>query len=120
MNAGRNLRARREALGLTLREVEAASKVIASRHDGDTEYSLPIAHISYIESKEMLPNIFKIFSFSIIYRLDYREILGWYGIALDQSADDLGVVAPERSHTLEVLNGTEQVKIPVRLDPSFD
>ena len=120
MNAGRNLRARREALGLTVREVEAASKAIATRHDGDSEYVLSISQISYIESRELVPNIYKVFSFSIIYRLDYREILGWYGIALDQSADDLGVVAPARSHTLEVLNGTEQVKIPVRLDPSFD
>jgi len=120
MNAGRNLRARREALGLTVREVEAASKSIASRHDGDTEYVLSISQISYIESRELVPNIFKVFSFSIIYRLDYREVLGWYGIKLDQSAADLGVVAPGRSHRLEVLNGTEQVKIPVRLDPSFD
>jgi len=120
MNAGRNLRARREALGLTVREVEAASKSIASRHDGDTEYVLSISQISYIESRELVPNIFKVFSFSIIYRLDYREVLGWYGIKLDQSAADLGVVAPGRSHRLEVLNGTEQVNIPVRLDPSFD
>src|SRR3954454_16608694 len=120
MNAGRNLRARREALGLTVREVEAASKSIASRHQGDTEYVLSISQISYIESRELVPNIFKVFSFSIIYRLDYREILGWYGITVDQSADDLDVVAPAKSHTLEVLNAAERVKIPVKLDPSFD
>lgn len=120
MNAGRNLRARREALGLTLRDVEAASKSIASRRDGDTEYVLPISQLSYIESRELVPSIFKVFSFSIIYRLDYREILGWYGITLDQSADDLGVIAPAKTHAFEVLNGTEKVKIPVRLDPSFE
>ena len=54
MNAGRNLRARREALGLRLRDVEAASKAIAARRDGDTEYVLPISQISYIESRELV------------------------------------------------------------------
>jgi transcriptional regulator with XRE-family HTH domain len=120
MNAGRNLHARRDALGLTVREVEAASKAIASRHGGDSEYLLSISQISYIESRELVPNIFKVFSLSIIYRLDYRQILDWYGISLDESANDLAAISPPKSHTIELFRGIENVKIPVRLDPSFD
>src|SRR3954471_8760073 len=119
MNAGRNLRDRREALGLTIRDVEAASEALAARHRPNPEFRIPIAQIHYIESKGVVPDIYKIFALSVIYRLDYREILAWYGVELDSSAADLSVVAPPKSHKLEVLQGAETVKIPVRLDPSF-
>jgi transcriptional regulator with XRE-family HTH domain len=120
MNAGKNLRARREALGLTIRDVEAASEAIVVRHPGGTDFRIPIAQIHYIESKGVVPDIYKIFTMSVIYRLDYREILTWYGVELDRSAEDLKVIAPPKSHKLEVLEGAQTAKIPVRLDPSFD
>jgi transcriptional regulator with XRE-family HTH domain len=120
MNAGKNLRARREALGLTIRDVETASEALVRRHPGNPEFRIPIAQIHYIESKGVVPDIYKIFALSVIYRLDYRDILTWYGVELDKSADDLSVVAPPKSHTLKVLEGAKTAKIPVRLDPSFD
>jgi hypothetical protein len=120
MNAGKNLRARREALGLTIRDVEAASEAIVARHGCNSEFRIPIAQIHYIESKGVVPNIYEIFAMSVIYRLDYLEILTWCGVELDRIAEDLNVVAPPKSHKLDVLQGAKTAKIPVRVDPSFD
>src|SRR3954470_6641628 len=120
MNAGKKLRARREALGLTIREVEAASEAIVARHRSDGEFRIPIAQVSYLENRGVVPNIHEVFALSVIYRLDYREILAWYGVEMDRIAEDLTVTTPPNSHRLEALQGAKAAKIPVRLDPSFD
>src|SRR5438067_1728871 len=67
-NGGQRLRQLRERLGLSLRDVEMASNAIAERH-GDDAYSLSLSRLSEIESKGVLPNIYKVYSLSIIYRI---------------------------------------------------
>jgi transcriptional regulator with XRE-family HTH domain len=69
MNAGSMLRALREQLGLTIREVETASARIADKY-GSEEYAIPLSRLSDIETKAVLPNIYKLYSLSVIYRRD--------------------------------------------------
>lgn len=117
--AGLNLRASRERLGLTMREVESASGRIAERHGSD-EFTVSPSRLSDIETKGLLPSIYRLYSLAIIYRLDLREILSWYGVDLTSAAADLNVTLPPKSHLSEVMQAVPAVQIPVRLDPAFD
>lgn len=117
--AGLNLRNVRERLGLTMREVETASARIAQRHAND-EFSVSPSRLSDIETKGLVPSIFRLYSLAVVYRCDLREMLSWYGIDLGLSAPDLHLSLPPRSHFTETLQGARSIEIPTRLDPGFD
>ncbi len=117
--AGANLRALRERLGLTMREVESASLRIAERH-GNDEFAVGPSRLSDIETKGSVPNIFRLYALAVIYRCDIPEVLTWYGIDLGLSAADLNLSLPPRSHLTETEQGAFAVRMPTRLDPAFD
>ena len=117
--AGQKLRALREQLGFTIREVEAASQRIAAKHSNDN-FSLPLSRLSDIETKGVTPSIFRLYSFSVIYRRDVRELISWYGVDINQTAGDLSLVGPPRSHLSEALAGATATYLPTEIDPGFD
>lgn len=119
LNAGFNLRAARERLGLTMREVENASVRIAEKHHND-EFAISPSRLSDIETKGLVPSIFRLYSLAVIYRHDLREILSWYGVDMSAAVGDLKLSAPRKSHVADVLQSTAVVQMPTRLDPSFD
>jgi len=120
ISAGLNLRVLREKLGLTMRDVETASDRLARKHSNNEEYFIPISRLSDIETKGLIPSIYRLYSLCVIYRRDFRELLGWYGISLDIAISDLETCAPPRSHFSRALRNTDVVQMPVRMDPSFD
>ena len=88
--AGPKLRALREGLGLTMRDVEQASNQIAQRHKSE-EFAIPPSRLSDIESKGVVPSVFRFYSLAAIYRLDLAELLSFYGIDFSTtSPPDLG------------------------------
>src|SRR5713101_3299048 len=117
--AGRNLRGIREQLGLTMRDVETASTRIAARH-GNEEFAVAPSRLSDIETKGLIPSIYRLYSLAVIYRRDLREILAWYGIDLNASTADMKLNLPPKSHPSELLQGASVVQMPTRLDPAFD
>jgi transcriptional regulator with XRE-family HTH domain len=117
--AGSSLRTVRERLGLTMREVESASARIADRH-GNDEFSVSPSRLSDIETKGLVPSIFRLYSLAIIYHCDVREVLSWYGIDINMSAADLNLNLAPRSHVTETLQGASAIEIPTLLDPAFD
>src|ERR1700675_4629171 len=118
-SGGQNLRVLREQLGLTMRDVETASSRIAEKH-GNDEYSIPPSRLSDIETKGIVPSIFRLYSLAVIYRRDFRQLLTWYDVDLNAISDDLDLSMPPRSHFSHVLAGISDVKVPVRIDPGFD
>ena len=117
--AGKSLRTLREKLGLTMRDIETSSARMAEKYRNE-EFSIPPSRLSDIETKGVLPNIFRLYTLSVIYRRDFRELLGWYGIDLNNMAADLSMIAPPRSHMSEALAGLVSVQVPIRLDPGFN
>ncbi len=117
--AGQRLRGLREELGLTIRDVEAASGRLAARH-GSEDFAISPSRLSDIETKGILPNIYRLYSLSVIYRRDLREFFVWYGIDLNETAADLALSEPPKSHISDALDSVMAVKVPVRLDPGFD
>src|ERR1700677_1796341 len=100
--AGKSLRTLREKLGLTMRDIETSSARMAEKYRNE-EFSIPPSRLSDIETKGVLPNIFRLYTLSVIYRRDFRELLGWYGIDLNNMAADLSLVAPTLSDQFERL-----------------
>ena len=117
--AGQQLRSLREKLGLTMRDVEIASAAIAGKR-GNDDFSLTLSRLSDIETKGIIPSIYRLYSLAVIYRCDFNELLSWYGIELADIASDLKVISPPRSHKTDALQAKTQVRIPVRMDPGFD
>jgi len=76
--SGQRLRVLREQLGLTIRDVEAASTRIAARH-GSEDFAISPSRLSDIETKGILPNIYRLYSLSAIYRKDLREFISGLG-----------------------------------------
>jgi transcriptional regulator with XRE-family HTH domain len=117
--AGKSLRTLREKLGLTMRDVETSSARVADRYRNE-EFSIPPSRLSDIETKGILPSIYRLYTLSVIYRRDLRELMSWYGVDLNNMAADLGLFAPPKSHVSDALSGLASVQVPIRMDPAFD
>ena len=99
--------------------MENAGTRIAQKH-GNDEFAIPLSRLSDIETKGIIPNIFRFYSFAAIYRRDIRELISWYGVDLNGMAFDLDFVIPPKSHVSEALANLSTVQVPLLLDPSFD
>lgn len=117
--AGQKLRHLREQLGFTIRDVEAASVRIAERHHND-DFSIPLSRLSDIETKGVTPSIYRLYTLSVIYRRDFREILTWYGIDVNVTGSDLRLAEPPNSHLSTAVDSTTMLQVPLALDPGFD
>jgi len=116
---GQKLRLLREQLGLTLRDVEQSSIRIGQRLRND-EYALPLSRISDIETKGVVPSVFRMYSLASIYRLDYLELLQWYGIDLSRLSPEGSDKEPKHTHRIQPLAPATTVDLPLKLDPSLD
>lgn len=119
-DAGQKLRRRREQLDLRYRDVEVASLQIAERRKSD-EYVIGLSRLSEIENKGTIPSIYRIYSLSAIYRLDFQEVLEWYGIDPTLLPSDASVIDIARTHSVDFgtdVHGT--VPFPLALDPGID
>jgi transcriptional regulator with XRE-family HTH domain len=79
--AGKRLRAERERLRLSTRDVERLSYQIAEEKKNQ-DYYLSHAWISDIEKGKFVPGIYKLYSLSLIYKRSYDDILAFFGICL--------------------------------------
>jgi hypothetical protein len=102
-----------------MRDVENSSARIAERYRNE-EFSVPPSRLSDIETKGILPSVYRLYTLSVIYRRDIRELMSWYGVDLSNTAADLGLVSPPKSHVSDALAGVASVQAPVRMDPGFD
>src|SRR5260370_41596810 len=80
--AGKSLRTLREKLGLTMRDVENSSARVADKYRNE-EFSIPPSRLSDIETKGILPSIFRLYMLSVIYRRDLREVFSCSGAHLN-------------------------------------
>jgi transcriptional regulator with XRE-family HTH domain len=119
MTAGAMLRALREGMGLTIRDVENATTRLADKY-GNPEFCLQLSRISDIETKGVVPSIFRLYALAVVYRRDVRELMGWYGIDTDHYAADTALVEAPKSHRAEGLTNVDTARVPVKMDPGFN
>ena len=122
---GQKLRRIRERLSLRVRDVEQASLKIADKYHND-DFAVLINRISEIENRNLVPTIHKLYSLCAIYRLDFQEVLEWYGISLGALPADAASVDVPQTHMLSFHGDTGHrsvsgdVLLPLTLDPGLD
>jgi len=119
LSAGRRLREIREQIGLTLRDVEISSTSLAESR-GIEEFIINPSRLSDIETKGVIPSVYRLYVLAVIYRADFTELLKLYGVDLGCTAADFAICSPSKTHKLEVFSGKGSVQVPVKLDPGFD
>ncbi len=118
MTAGENLRMIRERLGLTIRDVEAASNRLSDKYQ-NPEFAVSLSRLSDIETKGVVPSVFKLYSLAAIYRRDFGELLGLFGLRVENLEQDSQAVAIAKTH-LTTFGAGQSIDLPVKLDPGFD
>jgi transcriptional regulator with XRE-family HTH domain len=119
-DAGQKLRRTRERLSLRVRDVEQASLQIAEKY-GNDEFGVLINRISEIENRGLVPTVFKLYSLCAIYRLDYSEVLKWYGVNVASLAADSAFAEVTRTHAINFpADGPGDALFPLSLDPGID
>ena len=119
MTGGEQLRRIRERLGLTIRDVEARSMRIAEKY-GQQDYTISLSRLSDIETKDITPNIYKLYSFSVIYRRDLDELLALYGIESRRAGEDADTFDIPKTHLVANIDEGLRLQMPVKIDPGFD
>jgi transcriptional regulator with XRE-family HTH domain len=79
LTAGGKLRNTRVQLGLSLRQVNTRTQAVAQQR-GNEEFAVSVSRLSEIESKDAVPNIYKLYSLAIVYGIDLLTLLRWYGV----------------------------------------
>ncbi len=119
-DAGQKLKRVRERLNLRYRDVEEASLEIARRHNSD-EFAVALSRLSDIENKGTQPSMYRLYSLCTIYRLDFSEVLEWYGVELSAMPADAMHVEVQRTHMIGfTLDRRGDLQVPLSLDPGID
>src|SRR5580704_9689535 len=119
-DAGQKLRRVRERLNLRVRDVEQATQKIADKYRND-EFTVLINRVSEIENRGLIPTLYKLYSLCAIYRLDFLEVLEWYGISLAALPGDATLAEVPGTHLVSLHPSAQgEVLLPLSLDPGLD
>ena len=119
-DAGKRLKALRESLGLSTRDVEERSKTIAAdRHNA--EFYISHAWVADIENGGFAPSIFKFYTFSAVYDRPYVEIVSLFGLSMSDLKRYRVSLGVPKTHLLDSVSDLENEKIsfPVQFKPEF-
>ncbi len=97
--AGEKLKRVRERLKLTYRDVEQASQRLAARL-GNGEFAIRLSRLADIENKDTAPTIYRLYTLCAIYRLEFDEVISWYGAPLDRLASEALHIGLPQTHAL--------------------
>jgi len=79
INAGNRLRASREALGMSLRDVHRASAALA-RKLRNRSFVVPVSRLHFYETQASTPSAYRLYTLARLYGCKLHELLSWYGI----------------------------------------
>src|SRR5205809_7941158 len=115
---GQRLKALREALGISGRDVQTHSRLIA-RSQGNQRYCISHSSLVEIENSTRVPSVHKLFTLSALYRINFVDLLLFFGIDLDQiNTPRLAVTLPKPHLVPPEIYDTElRMSFPARLDP---
>ena len=120
-DAGKRLRAVRKLLRLSMREVEHLSREIALKKNAP-DYFISRNWLGDIEAGKLKPNIYRLKSLSLIYRLGLDEILSFFGVDIaDAGAEQKLVGLPHTYLVTPTLGGAQSTLVaPVELREKVD
>jgi len=97
--AGQQLRSLRERLGITVREVEEASRRIADA-TGDDRYRMSNGWLVQLEKCDSPPNLHHLFVLCATYGVNVCELLRLYGINVEELPEYEAIANPQRTQLL--------------------
>jgi transcriptional regulator with XRE-family HTH domain len=120
-SAGERLKALRESLGLTTREVQEKSRRIAEDR-GNPEYHISHAWVTDIENSRFTPSIYKFFTLSAIYHRSFTELVSYYGLKVADLGQYLASMGVPKTHLLQgsVAVDDGRISLPVEFKPEFE
>jgi transcriptional regulator with XRE-family HTH domain len=77
--AGERLRAAREALEMSLRDVHRRSAAIA-KELRNPRFVIPSSRLHFYETGAATPSAYRLYTLARLYRRRLSEVLAWYGI----------------------------------------
>lgn len=115
------LRDLRSRLGMSTREVSERSQQIA-QSEGNPEFHISNGWLTQVENSDAMPGIHKLYSLSIIYRINITDLFLLFGIDLSKLHQHQlrSQLASTHLTTLDAADPAQSVLFPVRFDPSFD
>ena len=118
-DAGQKLKQVRERLGLTYRDVEELSSKIAEVR-GNDEFAVALSRLADIENKGTVPSFHRLYTLCAIYRLEYTEVLTWFGVPLATLPADAALIRIPRTHAVNFQFDEGVAQVPIALDPGLD
>src|ERR1700723_3469167 len=118
---GKRLRAVRKILRLSMREVEHLSREIALKKNAP-DYFISRNWLGDIEAGKLKPNIYRLKSLSLIYRLGLYELLSFFGVDIaDVSTEQALVGLPHTYLMTPTLGGAQSTLVaPLELREKVD
>ncbi len=117
--AGQRLRIIREHKGLTIRDVEAASMRLAEKYQNE-DYFVPVSRLSDVETKGVVPNIFKLYALAAIYCMTFDELVALYGVDTDNVGFETDLLPHPKTRTIPGKLALRAVEVPQKFDPAFN
>ncbi len=78
-SAGDRLRASREYLGMSLRDVQRFSSSLAKRLR-NRNFAIPSSRLHFYETSNSTPSIYRLYTLAHTYGYKLATVLSWYGI----------------------------------------
>ncbi len=118
--AGAFLREVRQRLRLGLRDVQQASAAIASEEKNE-EFYLSAARLAQIECGDSAPSMYKLFTLSVVYGVDFVALLEQFGLYPDRVHYYRDALKLDVTHLVsaDLHSFHTKITLPVRLDPAF-
>src|SRR5271168_4968958 len=82
---GDQLRKLRIRLGITTRDVETLSQIIAE-DEKNPEFQISNAWLTQLENSDSVPSIFKMYSLASIYHVKFTDMMLYFGVDLAKVA----------------------------------
>jgi transcriptional regulator with XRE-family HTH domain len=119
-DAGKRLRAVRERLRLSTREVEHLSSEIALKKNAP-DYYISHTWLGEVEAGKFKPNIYRLKTLSLIYKQGLDELLSFFGIDLSNAGTQELVGLPHTYLMASALEGTRRTLVaPLELREKVD
>jgi len=120
LSAGQRLKAARERVGLSTRDVQRKSEQIALEKRNQ-EYYLSHAWLTDIEQGKFMPGLFKLYSISAIYDKSFAEVASYFGLRIADLGRDRASIGVPRTHLVDREGDaeTQNVSLPVEFKPEF-
>lgn len=116
-DAGKRLRAVRERLRLSIREVERLSAELAAKTNAP-DYYISHTWLGEMEAGRLKPNIYRLKTLGLIYKRDLDELLAYFGISIRSAGSEHELVGLPHTQLLvpelKVERGTLLVPVALR------